>query len=215
MQDGKVHLEDLDDTIELIFPQNLIMSPGMFCLGSFAIVKGQYTEDRKILVKEIESPPAEPRERTIKHLGLAYERKEFNLELDKLMELEQQRTDISFIILSDVWLNDSNVLEKLNALFAGYNDSPPFAFVMFGNFIKREQRLASMAVQSDQYYFDLLCDLILSYPNLAQSSHFILIPGPTDGFNMPVIPHPPLPTESCQKLFNRVKKLHLATNPCR
>lgn len=39
------------------------------------------------------------------------------------------------IFLSDVWLDQLKVMEKLKLLFAGYSEMPPTAFILIGNFV--------------------------------------------------------------------------------
>lgn len=79
-----------------------------------------------------------------------------------------------FVFLSDVFLDDQKVMDKLATLFVGYSDSPPTAFVFLGNFSStpygalRNQKLKSS--------FKSLADLILQFPSLAEQSHFLSFP---------------------------------------
>lgn len=47
----------------------------------------------------------------------------------------QVSIDTMIVFLSDVWLDSPKVLEKLQTLFIGYSECPPYAFVMCGNFL--------------------------------------------------------------------------------
>jgi hypothetical protein len=47
----------------------------------------------------------------------------------------QSSIDTMLVFLADVWLDSEIVMEKLQTLFIGYSDCPPYAFVMMGNFL--------------------------------------------------------------------------------
>ena len=47
----------------------------------------------------------------------------------------QSSLDAMIVFISDVWLDCPLVIEKLQTLFMGYSECPPYAFVMCGNFL--------------------------------------------------------------------------------
>lgn len=51
------------------------------------------------------------------------------------MSQTQSSLDSMIVFLSDVWLDSPTVLEKLQTLFMGYSECPPYAFVFCGNFL--------------------------------------------------------------------------------
>ena len=65
--------------------------------------------------------------------------------------------------------------------------------------------------------FDVLADLIISYPIISRTAHFVLIPGPLDLTETPsaIYPRGPVLLPSTSRLRSRVPNVHLGTNPCR
>lgn len=68
--------------------------------------------------------------------------------------------------------------------------------------------------------FAQLGDLLLTFPAILRSSHFIFVPGPADPFVTPLLPRVPLPTLISQRLKARVgsaaaQRMHFTSNPAR
>lgn len=63
--------------------------------------------------------------------------------------------------------------------------------------------------------FDDLADLIASNPTIARSTHFVIVPGPTDLTSNAILPRRPIMTSFTQKLRSKVPNIHFSTNPCR
>lgn len=78
------------------------------------------------------------------------------------------------------------VLEKLEVLFAGYNDFPPTAMIMMGNFLSSKQgsQLASVLKAK----LGILADLIAKFHNLVKNTRFVIVPGPTDCLTANILP---------------------------
>lgn len=66
-------------------------------------------------------------------------------------------------------------------------------------------------------YFDKLASMILSFPVLAQTSHFVFVPGPTDpgGDVVNVLPKAPLAKAFTKLLRERLPNAHFTSNPAR
>ena len=96
----------------------------------------------------------------------------------KLKAFEEDNQDAMMVFLSDVWLDHPRVTDKLRVLFAGYSEVPPVCFILMGNFLSTSQS----AVSADQLrkHLRLLAEMIREFPNLANQSHFIFVPGPND-----------------------------------
>jgi hypothetical protein len=47
----------------------------------------------------------------------------------------QSSIDTMIVFISDVWLDSPMVMEKLQTLFIGYSECPPYGFVFCGNFL--------------------------------------------------------------------------------
>ena len=117
------------------------------------------------------------------------------------------------VVLSDVWLDDPNVLRQLAELFKGYEGvgaqqigsgraATPlasfFTFVLCGNFTSgglSGSGTAAPPTGSDlrQGFHDLAV-LLQRTPILAEHAHFVLVPGPADpSIGTPdVLPRAPL-----------------------
>ena len=52
-----------------------------------------------------------------------------------MLKAESSNTEAMFVFLSDVWLDEVEVQNKLSQLFEGYMEMPPTAFVFCGNFL--------------------------------------------------------------------------------
>jgi DNA polymerase epsilon subunit 2 len=65
--------------------------------------------------------------------------------------------------------------------------------------------------------FDALADLIASYPIIARTAHFILVPGPLDLTESPssIYPRKQIFLPPTSRLKTRIPNIHFATNPCR
>lgn len=78
------------------------------------------------------------------------------------------------------------VLEKLEVLFAGYNDYPPTAMVMMGNFLSSKQ--GSQLARTLKAKLGLLADLLAKYQNLVKNTRFVIVPGPADCLTANILP---------------------------
>lgn len=117
------------------------------------------------------------------------------------------------MFMSDVWLDDPKVLAKLSALLEAFENSPPIAFVLMGNFL---------SIQAGPLYASrlkagckALADLVSSHPGILEKSHFVLIPGPNDPGSPLVYPRPALPASLTEELRSKIPLVKLATNPAR
>lgn len=72
MEEGKIHLEDKDDVVELEFTEQTVRSVGMFNFGCFVLVEGLYTENSVILVEKLSMPMIAPRRKTDSIFSIDY-----------------------------------------------------------------------------------------------------------------------------------------------
>jgi DNA polymerase epsilon subunit 2 len=139
-----------------------------------------------------------------------------NLENAQLLEIEKKAEDVSFVVLSDVWLDQPQVFEKLRILFRGYSDAIiPTLFVFIGNFQSTPFVCSSLDTKSYKDAMDQLANLISEFPKIASNSHFVFVPGCNDPWNGSVLPRPPLPSLFTRRLTSKVRNVHFACNPCR
>jgi len=136
--------------------------------------------------------------------------------LGQAEEVRQQERihgpDGTIVVLSDVHLDKTDVVEKLATLFDGFQNlvSLPL-FVLMGNFCSAPCHPKTM-----MGYLDELAQLVAkATPRLAEEARFVLVPGPEDPGLEHVLPRPPLPPSLRASLEHRIHHIHFATNPCR
>ncbi len=84
-------------------------------------------------------------------------------------------------------------MERVEQLFDGFADQPPFAFIFCGNFLSRPTAnlyindLSGTAIflACEQTSFDVdafknFGKLVAKYPDICERAHFIFVPGPQD-----------------------------------
>lgn len=69
-------------------------------------------------------------------------------------------------------------MDKIQTLFSGYADSPPYAFVFCGNFLSQPK----YGLRCDELTegFKRMADLICKFNLIKDNSNFVFIPGPQD-----------------------------------
>ena len=215
LREGKFYLEDLTGTVELDLTQ-CTFHIGLFVEDSIVLAEGIY-DDNIFHVIAVAFPPIESATKSRDYFGntnffggaLPISAKSSI----KHQAMLQENPGAMLVFISDLFLDDPKVMEKLPALFLGYSECPPVAFVFMGNF-------SSMPFGSDRYQkfkscFSELATIMLSYPDLIQNSHFYFIPGPLDPGPGNVLPRPPIPSSLTSDLTSRVPNVHFCSNPCR
>ncbi|VDO39985.1 unnamed protein product [Onchocerca flexuosa] len=96
----------------------------------------------------------------------------------RLRTLCEQNDRTRFILMSDVWLDDSRVLNAINELIFAFTDSQLLAFIMCGNF-------CSQMGAADAYHriydgFRRLAAVLQKDILTDRNVHFIFVPGPDD-----------------------------------
>ncbi|KAG0082944.1 DNA polymerase epsilon subunit 2 [Podila epicladia] len=217
MSGGKYCLEDADDRVELVLDHSQ-NSAGLFTENCFVLVEGQYTDDNVIIAETIGLPPPELREETKKVFGnidFLGAPREMRSE-DQLRVISEEYEDISFVILSDVWLDQPKTFTTLRTIFEGYSNSTlPLAFILCGSF--KSQPFLYNGLESAQYRdgFTALAELIAEFPTMATFSYFIFVPGPNDPWGASILPRPKIPDFYTAKVRQLVKRSIFASNPCR
>ena len=219
IQDGKYFLEDLDAYIELEFHKSIERGEGLFTKNCFLLVQGEYTDQATFRVDVIGHPLFEPRVESVSAYGNNIDffgGHRFSDDVELMRQVEQ-RDDVSFVILSDVWLDQSRVLDKLRVLFEGLLAyAVPLAVIMTGNF-SSVSSFGNGTESSNSYKegFDNLADLIAEFPLIAQQSHFVFVPGPNDPWASNLLPRMPIPKSLTTRINQKVQTVTFATSPCR
>ncbi|CAO3683724.1 unnamed protein product [Umbelopsis ramanniana] len=217
IEEGKVYLEDNDAHVELDLSR-CKSTVGLFTDNCFILVEGVYGDDHIFHVDELGLPPPESRTKTtsvfghIDFLGLP----PLNIEESVLLREEKMNTNISFVIISDLWLDQPKILRAFRQLLEGYSRTiVPLAFILSGNFVS--QPLMFSGTESAKYResFNLLADTIAEFPNLASHSYFIFVPGANDPWAGNTLPRPPIPDFFTARLRQKVKRAIFTSNPAR
>lgn len=198
-EEGKWYLEDPKASIEMDFSalgkEDSIKS-GFFTEGCVCLVSGEVQNDRDaFLVQEICFGGAEPRdvtEKTFPSIDFFGANLEHRL-VARLQAYEKHFANDgldNILLLSDVWLDDAKVMEKLIQVIEGANSAPPFAFVLMGNFVT-SANTASMSTYIQ--CFERLAEALATAPALLQKTRLIFVPGPADPTaSRDVLPSPAL-----------------------
>lgn len=196
--------------IVLFLQKNRINESDSFLLSG-------WFEDQVFHVNAFGFPPTEPSSTTRAYYGnINFFGGPSNISVKssaKLKQLEDENKDAMFVFVSDVWLDQAEVLEKFRIMFSGYSPSPPTCFILCGNFSSAPY--GKNQVQALKDALKTLADIICEYPNIHQSSRFVFVPGPEDpGFGS-ILPRPPLAESITNEFRQRVPFSVFTTNPCR
>ena len=215
IKEGRYHLEDPTGIVEIDISE-CSFHIGLFVENSLVLAEGMY-EDKIFHLHAVGFPPIEESAESRSYFG--------NLNFFggpsstcakssiKLQAMMKENVDAMFVFLSDVHLDDPKVMEKLSALFTGYSDSPPTAFVMMGNFSSKPYGPHRNCEMKE--CFNLLGDLILRFPDLAKQCRFLFVPGPLDPGGANILPRPPLSPAITVGVRDKIPGAQFCTNPTR
>lgn len=209
-KEGKFYLEDPSGAIPIDLSEAKFHS-GLYTEGAFMLAEGTFN-DGVLKVSGLGFPPLEAATSSRAYFGtLNYwggPSKTLLKYSKRLLEFERLNFGGTIIFLSDCWLDDASVMEKLKKLFTGFDDAPPIAIVMMGPFQKvKDNTLRSRFAQ--------LADIIDSTFTLKNETDIVLVPDIEDPTTANILPRPPLPTIVVQDLIRKNKRVILASNPCR
>jgi DNA polymerase epsilon subunit 2 len=162
-------------------------------------------------------PPAEKRETTLEAMNIedVFGNGTRSSQQKQMYQLEQESVDTLFIIISDVQLDNPQVLEKLQLIFQGHEEmgnSP--LFILIGTFVSKPL-LSLGGREAYAAAFSALADVICTCPILAQTAKFLLVPGPKDYDICPPYPRKPIPDQFTEDLRKRVRHVTFTSNPAR
>ncbi|KAF8592440.1 epsilon DNA polymerase [Ramaria rubella] len=220
-QEGNLCLEDLDGRVALDLSNGAHTSEGFFTEGCFALVEGTYTDEEQLIVNAIGHPPCERRAETrdiYGHIDFLGKGATTVLEDNRLAEQLSEHTQLTFFVMSDLWLDHPRTLDGIHKLFHNCieNNWLPKVFIMCGNFSSRGVAKGNgRSIMRYQDDFDALADLIASYPLITRTCHFVFVPGPQDLCSSAVLPRRPLLPCFTARLKAKIPKVCFASNPCR
>uniref|UniRef100_A0A8K9UNI7 DNA polymerase epsilon subunit n=1 Tax=Oncorhynchus mykiss TaxID=8022 RepID=A0A8K9UNI7_ONCMY len=200
LKEGKFYLEDPSGTVQLNLSK---FHSGLYTESCFVLAEGWY-EDSVFHVNAFGFPPTEPSSTTRAYYG--------NVNFfggpsttsvkasAKLKQLEEENEDAMFVVVSDVWLDSVEVLEKIHLMFSGYAAMPPTCFIFCGNFSSAPYGKTQIKSLKGKKDFD---------------SRFVFVPGPEDPGPSTILPRPPLADHITEEFRQRVPFSVFTTNPCR
>uniref|UniRef100_A0A3B3ZE01 DNA polymerase II subunit 2 n=1 Tax=Periophthalmus magnuspinnatus TaxID=409849 RepID=A0A3B3ZE01_9GOBI len=202
---GKFYLEDPSGTVQLDMSK---FHNGLYTESCFVLAEGWY-EDGVFHVNGVGFPPTEPSSATRAYYGdINFFGGPSNLSVKasaKLKQLEDENEDAMFVLVSDVWLDSVEVMDKLNLMFSGYATMPPTCFIFCGNFSSAPYGKTQIKSLKGITQFCLYTYM----------SRFVFVPGPEDPGPASILPRPPLADHITEEFRQRVPFSVFTTNPCR
>lgn len=215
MKADKFYLEDPTGSVELDLSKT-VFHTGLFTEDSIVLAEGWY-EDAVFHVKAIGFPPVETSKEMRTQFGnlnfFGGESKTSVKVSEKLRRLEAEREDATVVLVSDLWLDVPQVIEKFRMLLEGFAESVPVCFVICGMFLSKSYGPKQCSVMRDG--FKTLSDVMLSFPELVETTNFVFVPSVTDPGLANILPRPGLPNVVVSPVLSRVPNCHFASNPCR
>lgn len=215
IKEGKFYLEDPTGAVELDLSQSKYHT-GIYTESCFVLAEGTYDDDI-FHITAMGFPPAEPSKITRKQFG--------NMNFfggpsptcakasTKLKNMEKDNTDAMFVFLSDVYLDQPRVMDKLRTMFAGYSSMPPSLFVLCGNFNSQPYGPNQYKVLKES--FQAFASLVAEFPPLLEGTRFVFVPGPQDPGPGNIIPRPPIPESLIKGVTDKLPLAVFTSNPCR
>ncbi|WWD06489.1 DNA polymerase epsilon subunit B [Kwoniella europaea PYCC6329] len=216
--EGRLCLEDGEGRVVLDM-EDAVPGEGLFTEGCMVLIEGEYTIDETIRVLAMGHPPSEKRDvaRGLHgHVDFLGGGAMSLKEEQKYQPSILANTQVSFVVLSDVWLDHPRTLPALRRMLEGYAEAVeyrPMAFVFCGNFSQKGWE-GEGGLKRYTNGFNALTDLLLEFP-LLHSTHFIFVPGPLDPWSSTTLPRPAIPSVFASRLTQRLPKARFVSNPCR
>uniref|UniRef100_A0A182REB2 DNA polymerase epsilon subunit n=1 Tax=Anopheles funestus TaxID=62324 RepID=A0A182REB2_ANOFN len=212
LTEGRYYLEDPTGSVPIdISTANF--SSGLFCEGSFLLAHGKYC-DGILKVDEVGFPFPELAVNSRAFFGSVNSwggpSKTLLKHSRNLAELEKANVEHSIVFLSDCWLDNPAVMEKLNHLFRGYDEFPPVAIVLMGPFAKANENVYSL-----KNLFLKLGEMLSECEKLISQTDLVIVPSIDDPAAANILPRPPIPYALTEELKKRFPRTILTTNPCR
>ncbi|KAH9780808.1 DNA polymerase epsilon subunit B [Citrus sinensis] len=196
------------------------ITTGFFTENTIVVAEGEMLVDGIFQVITCGFPPLEDRDQSLKLLagydffGGGTLKKEDTL---RLADLEKRAANDMFVILSDIWLDNEEVMGKLEVVLDGFEsvEVVPSLFVFMGNFCSHPCNLSFHSFSSLRLQFGKLGQMIAAHPRLKEHSRFLFIPGPDDAGPSTVLPRCALPKYLTEELQKYIPNAIFSSNPCR
>lgn len=232
IEEGQYYLEDQTGQVPVVFQDSVVIDGFFVTEQCILLVEGRFHDDM-FLIDRLGHPLQETREISLQNI-----QQQVSHPLYASRKISNEINSSSFVVLSDVYLDQPRVLQQLESLFATYEN---FAipripcFVIMGNFCsptshqpqQQNQQYSQNSVGQGRTVsaIEELVTLITKFPRLAQYAHFCIVPGPNDYgvlgcSHLHVLPLPPLDKVMKSSISSisgskNVAHLNYGSNPCR
>ncbi|CAL5001697.1 unnamed protein product [Urochloa decumbens] len=219
LEERQFYLEDLTGAVPIDL-SNAKITSGFFVENTVIVAEGELLSNGIFQVNTCGFPPLEDREASLSLLmGLDF----FGggviptEETLRLSSLEKKAVNDMFVILSDVWLDNPETMEKLAVVLDGYDgvEVVPSLFVLMGNFCSRPCNLAFNSFEELRLLFGKLGEMIAARSRLKEHSRFLFVPGPDDAGPSKALPRCALPKYLIEELQKHIPNAIFVSNPCR
>ncbi|KAJ1650181.1 DNA-directed DNA polymerase epsilon, subunit B [Dispira simplex] len=220
LEEGVLSLEDRHRSVKLNLSEMTLsnQSSGLFTENCLVLVEGVY-QDNVFKVEALGLPPAEPARMTYRHFPKTnfFGGPPSLQDRVVLQQIQDDHSDASLVILSDVWLDRPAVLDKLKIMFQGFDALPivPLAFVLMGDFSSVPFLPSQDHILAYKRQFDQLATLIQSFKRLVHASYFLFVPGTNDPWVSNLLPRPAIPKFFTTTLASKITRARFLSNPCR
>ncbi|ODN74772.1 DNA polymerase epsilon subunit B [Cryptococcus amylolentus CBS 6039] len=217
-EQGALCLEDGEGRVPLDM-DDAVPGEGLFTEGCMVLVEGEYTVEETVRVFAMGHPPSEKRDvaRSLHgHVDFLGGGAISLKEEQKYTPAVLANTQVSFVILSDVWLDHPRTLPALQRLFEGYANAAefmPMVFVLCGNFSQGGWE-GPEGLKRYTMGFNALAEILHDIP-LLRSCHFVFVPGPSDPWSSSTLPRPAIPSAFTSRMLQRVPQARFVSDPCR
>ncbi|GKY95043.1 hypothetical protein MPSEU_000468600 [Mayamaea pseudoterrestris] len=197
IEEGNYYLEDPTGQVPVSFQEATAVDDFFVAEHCILLVEGSF-HDGTLYLQRVGHPLLESRDVSVAAMQQQLSHPFFVKRVE--CDVDEQPT---FIVLSDVHLDQPKVVAYLESLFATYEKCAPCdlpLFVLMGNF---------SSTYRDSPPLDELATVLSAFTNLSKNAHFVLVPGPNDTAQQ-VLPLPPLAAR-----LSRLAHVHMATNPSR
>ncbi|KAM6562924.1 hypothetical protein CsatB_022922 [Cannabis sativa] len=223
LEDGHFYLEDLTASVEINLSNAISfenITTGFFSENTIVVAEGEMRVEGIFQVITCGFPPLEDREKSLKLLaghdffGSGVLSREETL---RLAELEKKAVNDMFVIISDIWLDNEEAMEKLTTVLDVFENEEvvPSLFVFMGNFSSHPCNLSFPSFSTLRSQFGKLGKLIGMHQRLKENSRFLFIPGPDDAGPSKALPRCALPKYLTEELREHIPNAIFSSNPCR
>ncbi|CAM6105733.1 unnamed protein product [Calypogeia fissa] len=230
VEDGRFCLEDLTASVPIDFSEAISSSrwksyfvhvySGFFTENCVVVAEGDLQPNGVFKIHTLGFPPLESRGLSLSvtagHDFFGAGALNFD-EIARLEQREKNATNYMFVILSEIWLDHEETMQKLSQVLTGFEqvDVVPSLFIFMGNFCSHPCNLAFNRFSELRSHFGRLGSMISDCPRIKQSSRFLFIPGPEDVGSANVLPRPPLPKYFTDEILKYIPNAEFGSNPCR